>query len=89
MIHWLALEKRQIPHPQTAIQKFSHASNHLFKCEYPISHTQNILIKSPKAILRRFVHFKKLFIPESPHLTGFFKSSQILQQNSEYMNNDP
>ena len=26
----------------------------------------------------------KLFVSESPHLTGFFKGSQMLQQNSEY-----
>ena len=35
MLHWLVVQKRQIPHPpgiETSIQKFPHASNRLFKC---------------------------------------------------------
>ena len=31
---------------------------------------------------------KQLVIPESPHLTGFFKGFQMLQQSSEYRSND-
>ena len=36
------------------------------------------------------LHSIKLFIAESPHLinTGFFKDSQMLQQNNEYRSND-
>ena len=32
--------------------------------------------------------YRGLFIPESPHLTGFSKGSQMLQLNSEYRTND-
>ena len=46
------------------------------KCKYPTKHNRNHL-KSQKAVI--------LFIPESPHLTGIFKGSQMLQQNSEYI----
>ena len=36
-----------------------------------------------------FIAIKLLFIPESPHLTVFFKGSQMLQQNSGYRSSDP
>ena len=77
--HWLALQKRQIPHPpgiKTTIQKLFYASNRLFKCT--TKHNRNILS------FEKLAHFNKIVRSESPHLTGFFKGSQMLQQDGEY-----
>ena len=74
----LRFKKRQIPHPpgiKTTIQKLFYASNRLFKCT--TKHNRNTLS------FEKLAHFNKIGRSESPHLTGFFKGSQMLQQNGE------
>ena len=53
----------------------STTKNCLFKCKNPTEHNRNM-------------SYRGLFIPESLHLTGFFKGSQMLQLNSEYRSNN-
>ena len=84
-LHRLALQKASNPLPTATIQKCSHSSNRLFKQhgKFPTKHIQNIL-SLVKLSYGGLLISKKLFIPESSHLTGFSKDSQKLQQNSEY-----
>ena len=53
----------------------------------------NILLKLKylrpwKAVLERFVYFNKIVNSGKSTLMGFFKGSQMLQQNSEFSSND-
>ena len=57
-----------------------------FKCKNPTKHNWDILSVGKLSYGGLFISIK-LFIPESPHLTGFFKGSQMLQPNSEYRSN--
>ena len=79
MPHWLALQRASNPPiHQRLFKNFPMRQTVYSKCKYPTRHNQNGL-KSQKAVI--------LFIPESPHLTGIFKGSQMPQQNSEYRSN--
>ena len=64
---------------------FSQMSNR-FKCKNPTKHNWDILSVGKLSYGGLFISIK-LFIPQSPHLTGFFKGSQMLQPNSEYRSN--
>ena len=61
---------------------FSQMSNRKFKCKNPTKHNWDISSVGKLSYGGLFISIK-LFIPESPHLTGFFKGSQMLQPNSE------
>ena len=63
-------------------------SKHLFKCKYPTKYKWNISNLRKLSYGGLFLWIK-LFIPQSPHITGFFKDSQMLQQNSECRRNNP
>ena len=58
------------------IQKFSHASNHLFKYKHPTKQNPNIWSSLGKLSYGGLFISIKLFISEIPQLTGFFKGSQ-------------
>ena len=83
MPHWLAL-----PTTTSDYLNFSHMSKHLFKCKYPNKYNWNISNLGKLSYGGLFIWIK-LFIPQSPHLAGFLKDSQMLQQNSEYTRNNP
>ena len=63
-------------------------SKHLFKWKYPNKYNWNISNLGKLSYGGLFIWIK-LFIPQSPHLAGFLKDSQMLQQNSEYRRNNP
>ena len=58
-------------------------------CKYPTKRSRNVWSLGKLSYRRFFFISRKLFILESLHWIGFFKGSQMLQQNSEYRSNDP
>ena len=88
MAHRLALQNAWNPPPTSDYSKiFSICETVYPKLNIALDKTET-LSSLGKLSYGGFFISKQLVIPESPHLTDFFKGFQMLQQSSEYRSND-
>ena len=89
MIHRLALEKALNSPPTGSYSKIFLFVKPFIQMWISYLAQPKYLNQVSESYLTKVCSFQKTLYSRNLPFKGFFKSSQMLQQNSEYMNNDP